>query len=149
MKRERYAKRTVRTYLDWATRFHRWRSAKGKDFDLAGMTGIDLREFLDHLAIEREVTASTQNQALSDLLYLIRKIGGVPAEALELTEGLRAKRGRKLPEVLSRGEVRRLLDAIGMGTPGLMARLLYGAGLRKTECLRIRVKDIQLERGSS
>ncbi len=103
----------------------------------------NVRTFLEHLAVERKVAASTQNQALSAILYFFKRVLG--RELGELGDTLRAARGRRLPEVLSREEVKRLLAQID-GTPGLMVRLLYGSGLRLMECLRLRVKEVNFER---
>ena len=104
----------------------------------------EVRRFLEHLAVERQVTASSQNQAFSAILYFFRKVLGRELE--NLTEVARAKRGRRLPVVLSREETRRLL-AQCEGTAGLMMRLMYGTGLRLMECVRLRVKDLDFERG--
>ena len=105
---------------------------------------VHVQRFLEHLAIRRQVAASTQNQAFSALLFFFKRVLNRPLGNLEDT--LRAKRGRRLPEVLSRDEVQRFL-ALTEGTPGLMLRLLYGAGLRLMECIRLRVKEIDFERG--
>jgi len=104
-------------------------------------TTNDIREiaaFLTHLAVDRNVAASTRNQALSALLFLYR-------EVLEMDPGpvdaVRAKRPKRLPTVLTKEEVRAVIAAMS-GTNRLIARLLYGSGLRLIECLRLRVKDI-------
>lgn len=102
-----------------------------------------VKRFLEYLAVERKVTASTQNQAFSALLYFYKRI--LARDLAMLGETARAKRGRRLPEVLSREEVRRLL-AFTEGTAGLMLRLIYGSGLRLMECLRLRVKEVDFER---
>lgn len=99
----------------------------------------ELEQFLSYLAVDRNVAASTQNQALSALLFLYR-------EVLELDFGLledvtRARKPARLPVVLTREEMRRVLVYIE-GPQGLMIRLLYGCGLRLMECVRLRVKDI-------
>lgn len=90
------------------------------------------------------MSASTQNQALSALLFLCRDVLGLPVEGLELTA--RAKRGTHLPVVLSMPETAALLDAM-KGTARLMAVLIYGGGLRVSECCELRVKDVDLEQG--
>ncbi|MEO2092301.1 MAG: integron integrase, partial [Gemmataceae bacterium] len=108
----------------------------------------EIEQFLGHLARDRRVSASTQNQAFSALLFLYQKVLDLP---LERVDGLRAHRTRRLPVVLSRDEVKDLLTAL-QGLPtrepyALMARLLYGTGMRLMECCRLRVKDVDFERG--
>ena len=105
--------------------------------------GANVRAFLEYLAVNRKVAASTQNQALSAILYFFKRVIG--RELGELGETLRAARGRRLPEVLSKDEVRRLL-AQAEGSAVLMLGLLYGAGLRLMECLRLRIKEVDFER---
>lgn len=103
-----------------------------------------VRAYLTYLARERQVAASTQNQALAALQFLYRDVLGQP---LSSTEGVQpAKRPHVLPNVLSRGDVHRVLGEL-RGTPRLMALLLYGAGLRLMECCMLRIKDVNLERG--
>lgn len=94
------------------------------------------------LAVERQVSAGTQNQAFSAVLFLTSEVMEQPVEGVD---GVRAKRSRYLPVVLSREEVRRLL-AMTEGTTGMILKLLYGTGLRQMECLRLRVKDVDLDR---
>jgi len=103
----------------------------------------DVRRFLSWLAVERRVSASTQNQALSALLFLYRDVLGV---GMEWIDGIApAKRLRRLPVVLTRKEVQIVLGHL-TGTSWIMASLLYGAGLRLMECCRLRVKDIDFVR---
>jgi integron integrase len=99
----------------------------------------EVTAFLNYLACEREVAAATQNQALSALLFLYKEVLRQPLPWLDGLE--RAKLPTRVPTVLTRGEVQRLLAAM-QGTKWLMASLLYGAGLRLRECLKLRVKDI-------
>lgn len=99
--------------------------------------------FLSHLAVERQVAASTQAQALNALLFLYRHV--LEVELPWLDEVVRAKRTRRLPVVLTAGEVRRVLDRLA-GRDRLIASLLYGAGLRLLEGLRLRVQDIDVDR---
>lgn len=103
----------------------------------------EVEQFLTHLAVEGNVSASTQNQALGALLFLYPKVLEIELGRLD---AVRAKRPERVPMVLSRGEVRQLLaaiDALPSTEPhGLMARLLYGAGLRLLECCRLRMKDL-------
>ena len=99
----------------------------------------EIRQYLPHLASHDNVSASTQNQALSALLFLYREVLG---RDLAYVDGIeRAKRPQRVPVVLSREEVRRLLAQLA-GTEHLLAGLLYGAGLRVLECVRLRVKDV-------
>jgi integron integrase len=101
-------------------------------------------DFLTHLAVRRGVSASTQNQAMCAILFLCREVLGVTVEGLALTA--RAKRGTHLPVVLSMPETSALLEGM-RGTPRLMAHLIYGGGLRVSECCELRVRDIDFEQG--
>jgi integrase len=99
----------------------------------------EIAQFLSALAVKKQVRASTQNQALCALLFLYREVLALDIGWLD--DVVRAKRPRRLPVVLTRQEVKGLLSAI-QGVNWIMANLLYGAGLRLLECLRLRVKDI-------
>ena len=103
------------------------------------MGGAEVTAFLTSLAVDRKVAASTQNQALSALLFLYREVLGV--ELPWLDDVVRAKRPQHLPVVLTRDEVHSVLQRLD-GVPRVMAILLYGAGLRLLECCRLRVKDV-------
>jgi integron integrase len=136
-----YALRTEEAYMQWVTRYLQW---CGKNVP-GGIDGADesaLRQFLEHLAVDRGVSASTQNQAFSALLFLYGEILG---RAMGNVDSVRAKRPSRLPVVLSRDEVRRLLAAME-GTVALIGQLLYGSGLRLLEGLRLRVKDVDFDR---
>lgn len=138
-RRLNYSVRTERAYVGWIRRFV---LANGKRHprDLGAQ---EIETFLTDLAVRGNVAASTQNQALSALLFLYREVLGLD---LPWMEGVtRAKRPQRLPVVLSRAEVERLLTMID-GEVWLMAALLYGTGMRLMECMRLRVKDIDLER---
>ena len=130
-----YSYRTEEAYVQWIRRFIYF-SAKRHPLELGA---AEVTAFLNHLASERDVAAATQNQALSALLFLYKVVLEQPLPWLDALD--RAKRPARLPTVLTQAEVRRLLDAM-RGTRWLMASLLYGAGLRLTECLKLRVKDI-------
>src|SRR5262245_14426877 len=108
----------------------------------------EVEQYLTHLAVERLVSASTQNQALNALVFLYRDVLRID---LGRFDALRAVRRRRAPTVLSRDEVQQFLvalDALPTEEPyALMARLMYGAGLRLMECCRLRVKDVDLARG--
>lgn len=102
------------------------------------MAEEEVTAFLTHLAVRRKVSASTQNQALSALLFLYRHL--LDRELGDL-DAVRARRRRRLPVVLTQGEVARVLAGME-GVPRLVALLLYGSGLRLAECLRLRVEDL-------
>ncbi|MCC5793800.1 MAG: phage integrase N-terminal SAM-like domain-containing protein [Chromatiales bacterium] len=129
------AYRTEQAYLQWMRRyivFHHRRHP-------GELGAAEVEAFLTHLAVLRKVSASTQNQALQAILFLYRQV--LRQELPWLENVTRANRPRRLPVVLSRGEVQRLLGEL-RGTPWLVASLLYGSGLRLTEALRLRVKDL-------
>lgn len=133
--RERFSKRTEEAYVGWIRRFVMFHGGGSP----RGLGEAEVEEFLSSLATEARVAASTQNQALSALLFLYEKVYERPLD--ELAEWTRADRKKRVPEVLSREEVRRLLDRLE-GTPHFMVSLLYGTGLRQIELLRLRVKDV-------
>ena len=135
-----YSYRTETSYLDWVRRFiafHDYADPRGLDPSAA------VKTYLDYLAVEREVAASTQNQALNALVFFYGQVLRKPLGEME--EFARAKRPRRLPEVMTRDEVQRLLSKMS-GITGLMAGLMYGSGLRLMECVRLRVKDIDFAR---
>ena len=134
-----YAYRTEQTYLGWIRRFLGYHA----DVTPSEFSTDHLQRFLEYLAVERNVGAGTQNQALSAILFLYQIVLGQDPGRFE--DVIRAKRGRRLPTVLSREEVSRLLAAT-TGTTGLMLRLMYGTGMRLLECLRLRVKDVDFDR---
>jgi integron integrase len=134
-----YSIRTEETYVDWSRRFilfHNKRHPKD-------MGAEEVTAFLTYLATERKVSASTQNQAKSALLFLYREV--LDLELPWLDEVIAAKPGKRLPVVLTQTEVRRLLDGTS-GTMGLVIALLYGTGMRLLEGLRLRVKDVEFAR---
>jgi integron integrase len=130
-----YSIRTEQAYVDWIRRFILFH---GKRHPLE-MGKVEIEGFLTHLAVNRNVAASTQNQALSALLYLYREVLGRDLPWLD--DVTRARRPSRLPVVLSADEVKALLQQLS-GPKWLMASLLYGAGLRLLECLRLRIHDI-------
>jgi len=135
-----YSYKTERSYIDWAKRFYYYMgNVKGNDFQTKPLQSDDVREFLSYLAINKRVSASTQNQAFNALLFLFRVILNI--ELTDLDKTVRAKRGVKLPVVLSIEEVQKLFKHI-KNTEALMVQLLYGSGLRLMELARLRVKDI-------
>src|SRR3954469_4841838 len=131
---KRYSIRTEQAYLDWTRRFILFHKKRHP----AEMGEKEIAAFLSHLAVNRQVSASTQNQALCALLFLYQQ---VLERKLELIDLQRAKRPPKIPVVFTRVEARAVLARL-KGDYRLMAHLLYGSGLRLLECLRLRVKDI-------
>jgi integron integrase len=139
--RARYVSyRTEKAYLFWIRRFARSQAGIAPK----GWGADHVERFLTHLAVDLKVSPSTQNQALSALLFLFRHV--LKQELPWLDKVVRAKRQKRLPVVLSRVEVRDVLARLS-GTHWLIASLLYGSGLRLHEGLAIRVKDIDLQRG--
>jgi integrase len=135
IRRRGYSIRTEQAYESWIIRY----LAFVGDADPCGVGDAEVRAFLQYLAVERQVTASTQNQALNALVFLYQNILQQPRGDLD---GLvRAKRPQRLPVVLTRTEVGKLLAHMH-GTHGLMASLLYGTSMRLMDCIRLRVKDI-------
>jgi integrase len=131
--------RTEQVYVDWIRRFILFHGKRHP----SEMAEAEVTAFLQYLATERDVSAATHQQALSALLFLYRNV--LMVELPWLGDIVRPKKPRRLPVVLSREEVARLLAQLE-GTPRLMGRLLYGTGMRITECLRLRVKDLDLRR---
>jgi integron integrase len=131
--------RTETAYVDWVRRFVLFHGKRHP----RELGAAEVAAFLTHLAVERSVSPSTQAQAKSALLFLYRAV--LELELPWLDEVVAAKNSRRLPVVLTPGEVRRLLAELA-GTPGLVASLLYGTGMRLLEALRLRVKDVEFER---
>lgn len=134
-----YSLRTEEAYVDWIRRyifFHQKRHP-------VDMGAPEINAFLSHLAVERKVSASTQNQAKAALLFLYQKVLLIDLPWLDGV--IQAKRAKRLPTVLTLNETRMLLDQLH-GTMLLVVRLLYGTGMRLMECLQLRVKDLDFER---
>ena len=134
-----YSIRTERVYAEWIKRFIRFHAYRHP----AEMGAAEIEAYLSHLAVKRDVSASTQNQALAALLFLYKQV--LKQELPWLDNVVRAKRPQHMPVVLTRDEVQRVLARLS-GVPWLVASLLYGAGLRLTEALRLRVKDVEFSR---
>jgi integron integrase len=135
-----YSLRTEEAYVHWARRFIRHHGLRHP----RELGVVEVAEFLRHLAQERQAAAATQTQALSALLFLYREVLGRP---LALSGAvLRARTPTRIPAVLSRPEVERVLAQLA-GVYRLVGLLLYGSGMRLTECLSLRVKDLDLVRG--
>ncbi|MCP3873602.1 MAG: integron integrase [Desulfobacteraceae bacterium] len=131
--------RTEKTYMGWIRSYYRF--LKGKSPQKLNQT--DLKDFLTHLAADRKVSASTQNQAFNSILFLYRHILSI--DISDLNDVLRAKKVKRLPVVLTQSEVASLfqyMDGINL----LMAKIIYGGGLRLQECLNLRIKDVDFRR---
>ncbi|MCB1767722.1 MAG: integron integrase [Candidatus Competibacteraceae bacterium] len=138
MRLKHYSIRTEQAYVDWIRRYILYHNKRHPQ----DMGKLEVEQFLNHLAVERQVAASTQNQALSAILFLYKEILEKDIGWLDDLE--RAKRPARLPVVLTVAEVRTVLAHL-QGRHRLMADLLYGAGLRLMECVRLRVKDLDFE----
>ena len=134
-----YSRRTEQTYCHWVKRFIYFHNVRPP----AEMGEPEINAFLTHLAVKQKVSASTQNQALSALLFLYRHVIG--REVGDLGEVIRARKPTRLPVVMTREEVKAVLANL-IGDKWLMASLMYGVGLRLMECLRLRVQDIDFTR---
>lgn len=134
-----YSLATEKNYLQWAKRFILFHGKRHP----AEMGAPEVEAFLSSLAIERNVSASTQNQAMHAILFLYRNVLNIDLPWLDGVT--RAKVSKRLPSVLTVQEVQRLLRNVS-GTNGLIIKLLYGTGMRIKECLRLRIKDVDLDR---
>jgi len=129
-----YSIRTEEAYVNWIKRYIFFHNVRHP----AEMGAAQVEAFLTHLAVKKNVAASTQNQALSALIFLYREVLHTD---LGPVDALRAQKPKRLPTVLTKKEVHRVLNNLS-GTHLLMTRLLYGSGLRLMECVRLRVKDL-------
>lgn len=134
-----YSIRTETQYVQWAKRFILFHGKRHPQ----EMGADEVEAFLTHLAVDGQVSASTQNQALSALLFLYKEVLAI--DLPWLNNVVRAKQPQRLPVVLTRSEVREVLARM-KGVYGLMANILYGTGMRLMECVRLRVKDVDFER---
>lgn len=132
---------TERTYLAWLRAFSKFLSGKHP----AAVDSADIQRFLGHLAVERRTAISTQNQALNALVFVYRYALDRTLDPNEI-KAVRARQKRRLPVVLSVREINAIFDNL-TGTYRLMAKLTYGCGLRLQECVRLRIKDLDTERG--
>lgn len=139
IRRRHYSDRTEKAYGHWIKRYIFFHNKRHP----LEMSESEIVQFLSNLATEGRVSASTQNQAVNALLFLYHE---VLCKKIGLIDGVvRAKRPQRLPVVLTKDEVKKVMDHID-GVPRLMAIMLYGAGLRLMECCRLRVKDIDFSR---
>lgn len=137
---KQYSLRTERTYMEWIRRFILFHNKRHPD----QMGAPEVEIFLTHLAVNRKVSASTQNLALSAILFLYRDVLEIQLSWMESFS--RAKKPARLPVVLTKDEVRRLFAAVDKPIHSLMLKLLYGTGMRLMECYSLRVKDIDFDR---
>lgn len=135
------AYRTEQSYVAWVKRFILFHNKRHP----REMGAPEVHAFLTHLAVNRRVAASTQNQALNAIVFMYREV--LRRDPGEFGEFEPAKRPKRLPTVLTRDEVRHVLTHLS-GTYGLMARLLYGSGMRLMECVRLRIKDVDFQAGT-
>lgn len=141
VKARHYSRRTEEAYVAWIRRYILFHGKRHP----ASMGADEANAFLTHLAVERTVSASTQNQALSALLFLYREVLGQPLPWLG--DLIRAQRPQHLPVVLTVDEVHEVIAQVDDDRCRLVVKLLYGAGLRLLEALMLRVKDVDLARG--
>ena len=135
IRRKHYSIRTEDAYVRWIRRFILFHDKRHpKDMGVP-----EIETFLTHLAVEEKVAASTQNQALNAILFLYREV--LKQDLDDTISAVRAKRPKRLPTVMTGEEARTVIGMLS-GTHQLMARLLYGSGLRLMECVRLRVKDL-------
>lgn len=138
IRRRNYSYKTEQSYISWIIRYIKFNDTKHPNM----LEDADVERFLNHLANNKNVASSTQNQALSALVFLYKEVLNKPV--VKLDNLIRAKRPEKLPVVLSHDEASKILSQL-TGMPFLIGNLLYGSGLRVSECLRMRVHDIDLE----
>lgn len=138
-----HAKRSEETYMGWIVDFLRFSlDQRGAWFHPRELSGESIEAYLTYLAVDRRVSAGTQNQALSALIFLYSKILDRPFRI----DAVRAKKSQKLSDVLTPGEVKAVFQHLPAGSVALVCRLMYGAGLRLMEACRLRAKDIIFER---
>ena len=140
IKLKHYSDKTEKNYVYWVKQFYHYTKKSISDYD-----SLDVKNFLTYLVKERNISASTQNQAFNAILFLFRHVLHKDLENMEDT--LRAKRNRKIPSVLTREEVSEVFKYLN-GEKLLIVKILYGSGLRLMECMTLRIKDVDLSRNS-
>jgi len=136
---KQYSHRTEDTYVKWVRGYILYHNKRHpKDMGI-----VEIKQFLTHLVVERNASASTQNQAISAILLLYRSVLQIELKSAELNF-VRPKKGKRVPTVLSKEEARAVIANL-QGSYKLMVQIMYGSGLRLMECLRLRVKDIDFE----
>lgn len=133
-----YSYSTEKTYVSWIRRYILYHNKRHPE----DMGKVEIEAFLTHLAVDRHVAPSTQNQAFNAILFLYRQV--LRTEMPQEISAIRSKRPTRVPTVLTRDETFKIIDAMS-GVHQLMAELIYGCGLRVSECARLRVKDIDFE----
>lgn len=133
-----YSRRTENTYVNWIKRFILFHHKQHPQ----QMNSLEIEQFLTDLAVEQNVSPSTQNQALAAVLFLYQEVLHKPLD--RRIDAVRAKKAQRLPVVMSKAEVVRLITDLPEHYQ-LMAKLLYGSGLRLMECVRLRVKDVDFD----
>lgn len=136
---KQYSPRTSETYIQWVREYilyHNKRHPKEMGVD-------EINQFITHLVVERHVAASTQNQAISAILFLYRHVLHLPLDENRIIE-FRPQRAKNIPTVLSKEEVKRIIGRL-QGVNKLAVQIMYGSGLRIMECLRLRIKDIDFD----
>ena len=131
-----YALKTEQAYCQWILRYIRFH---GSNTHPAELRATNIERFLSHLVVQGKVSAATQKQALNALVFLYHKVLDIQVD--DKIAPVRSKKGRRLPTVLTKTEVKEVLVNL-QGTNALMAKLLYGSGLRLMECLRLRIQDV-------
>lgn len=139
MRKKHYSIRTEQSYIEWIKRFVLFHNKRHPKY----MREKEISQYLSYLAIKQNVSASTQNQALNAIVFLYKHVLGIELGSFGRIE--RAKKPERLPVVMTKEEVNRVLSAMS-GTYSLMAKLIYGCGLRLMECIRLRVKDVDFAR---
>ena len=137
MSRDHYSVSTERTYCDWIKQYVRFHGMQNRE-SLFCEAENKVEKFLTYLATERNVAASTQNQAFNALVFLYKRVLGSPLENVRAT---RSRKTARIPVVMTRDEVKQVIQLLD-GIPELVVKLLYGSGLRITEAVRLRVQDI-------
>ena len=138
MRYHHYAIRTEQTYIKWILDYIRFNETRHP----REMGKPEIEHFLSHLAVNRKVAASTQNQALNAIIFLYKHVLDMPLN--DHIDAIRSQKQKNLPTVLSTSEINLFFKHIN-GTNELMAKLLYGAGLRLMECVRLRIKDVDFD----
>ena len=138
LRRRHYSIRTEETYQYWARRFLSFNG----NAQPGQLRAEHITTFLNHLSLSREVSASTQHQALNALVFLYEQVLAIPVG--ELSAVVAAKKPRRLPSVLTRDEVKQLMTHVTDEPFRLMVQLMYGTGMRLMECVRLRIKDVDL-----
>jgi integron integrase len=136
---KQYSPRTEKTYTEWVRRYILYHNKRHP----AEMRTPEINQYITHLVVEQKASASTQNQAISAILFLYRNVLKIELDETAL-DFIRPQKGKRIPTVLSKDEARAILNQM-TGPYKLMAQIMYGAGLRIMECLRLRIKDIDFE----